>query len=169
MKRGTRKSVPSWRRPDVRSLQPAWWLGALLLLAMLLLEVWQQSAVASLSVRAGRATDALQHASNDLEWTRAQLDRGATRAEVGTLAFRAGVRPGDAAQVVWLPEDYLEEDGVVAAGAPASGAAGAPAADAAGAPAADAAGRGSPALLALAGRALQSLVPEAKARSRRVN
>lgn len=153
MRRGTRKSVPSWRRPDVRSLQPAWWLGAMLLLAMLLLEVWQQSAVASLSVRAGRATDERKHASNDLEWTRAQLDQGATRAEVGSLAEHAGVRPGDVAQVVWLPEDYLEEDGVTAAGASA----------------ADAAGRGSPALFAAAGRALQSLVPEAKARSRRVN
>jgi hypothetical protein len=145
MRRGTRKSVPSWRRPDVRSLQPEWWLGAILLLTMLLLEVWQQSAVASLSVRAGRATDALKHASNDLEWTRAQMDRGATRAEVGSLAVRAGVRPGDVAQVVWLPEDYLEEDGV----APEAAA--------------------SPALLAAAGRVLQSLVPEAKARSRRVN
>lgn len=145
MRRVMRKTAPSWRRPDVRALQPAWWLGAILLLAMLLLEVWQQSAVASLSVRAGTATDALKHASNDLDWTRAQLDQGATRAEVGSLAVRAGVRPGDAAQVVWLPEDYLEEDGVPAAPA------------------------GSPALLAAAGRALQSLVPEAKARSRHVN
>lgn len=145
MKRSPRQSVPSWRRPDVRSLQPAWLVGAILLLAMLLLEVWQQSAVASLSVRAGRATDALKNASNDLEWARAQLDRGATRAEVGSIANRAGVRPADAAQVVWLPEDYLEEDGV-AADQP-----------------------GSPALLAAAGRALQSLVPEARARSRHVN
>jgi len=145
MKRGTRKSVPSWRRTDVRSLPPAWWLGAMLLLAMLLLEVWQQSAVASLSVRAGRVTDEQKHASNDLEWTRAQLDQGASRSEVGSLAGRAGVRPGDAAQVVWLPEAYLEEDE-----APASLA-------------------GPPARLAAAGRALLSLVPEARARSRRVN
>ena len=120
-------------------------MGALLLLAMLLLEVWQQSAVASLSVSAGRANESLQRASNDLEWTRAQLDQNTRRSEVGSLAFSAGVRPADAAQVVWLPADYLEEDGVVADPS------------------------GSPALLAAAGRALQSLVPEAKARGRHVN
>jgi hypothetical protein len=145
MSKVKRHSVPSWRRPDARAFQPSWILAGALLLSMLLLEVWQQSAVASLSVSSGRATDALKRASNDLEWTRAQIDRGATRAEVGTLASRVGVRPADAAQIVWLPEDYLEEDGVAADR------------------------NGSPALLASAGRALQSLVPEAKARGRRVN
>ncbi len=145
MKKVWLHSASSWRIPDARAVKPGWILGACLLLAMLLLEVWQQSTVASLSVRAGRASDELKRASNDLDWTRAQLDRSATRAEVGTLAFSAGVRPGEAAQVVWLPADYLEEDG--AAGA----------------------GTGSPALLAVAGRALQSLVPEAKARGRHVN
>ena len=145
MKRNGRQPHPSWRRADARGFQPSWILAGVLLLSLLLLEVWQQSAVASLSVSAGRATDALKRASNDLEWTRAQIDRGATRAEVGSLASRAGVRPGDAAQIVWLPEDYLEEDGAVADR------------------------NGSPALLASAGRALQSLVPEAKARGRRVH
>jgi len=145
MTRSRQRSVPSWRRSDARAFAPGWILGAILLLVMLLLEVWQQSAVASLSLRAGRATESLKRASNDLEWTRAQVDRGATRAEVGSIAFRAGVRPGNAAQVVWLPEAYLEEDGVVADR------------------------DGSPALLAAAGRALQSLVPEAKARGRHVD
>lgn len=140
-----RRSAASWRLSDARALKPGWVLGALLLLAMLLLEVWQQSTVASLALRAGRAGDELKRASNDLEWLRAQLDRTGTRSEVGSLAVNAGVRPADAAQVVWLPSDYLEEDGVVADPA------------------------GSPALLAAAGRALQSLVPEAKARGRHVN
>jgi hypothetical protein len=145
MRNAWKRSVPSWRLPDARALQPGWLVGALLLLAMLLLEVWQQSAVASLSVSAGRANESLQRASNDLEWTRAQLDQNTRRSEVGSLAFSAGVRPADAGQVVWLPADYLEEDGVVADR------------------------NGSPALLAAAGRALQSLVPEAKARGRHVN
>ncbi len=145
MRQVWRHTVPSWRMSDARGLKPGWVLGAILLVAMLLLEVWQQSAVASLSVRSGRATDQLKRASNDLDWTRAQLDRSTRRAEVGSLAFSAGVRPADAAQVVWLPADYLEEDGVAADS------------------------DGSPALLAAAGRALQSLVPEAKARSRHVN
>jgi hypothetical protein len=116
--------------PDARALRPGWVLAAVLLLAVLLLEVWQQSAVASLSLRVGQTT---------------QLERNTTRAEVGSLAVSAGVRPADAAQVVWLPSDYLEEDGAVASQ------------------------DGSPALLAAAGHALQSLVPEAKARSRHVN
>ena len=145
MKTFQRHSVPSWRVSDVRAIRPGWLLAALLLLSMLLLEVWQQSAVASLSVRTGKANDLLKRASNEMEWTRAQLDREATRAEVGTLAFSAGVRPGDAAQVVWLPSDYLEEDGAIASV------------------------ERSPALLAQAGRALQSLVPEAMARGRHVN
>lgn len=145
MRKAWSHSASSWRIPDARALQPSWILGACLLLAMLLLEVWQQSMVASLSLRAGRAGDELKRASNDLEWTRAQLDRGATRAEVGTLAFSAGMRPSEAAQVVWLPSDYLAEDRAIGARP------------------------GSPALLAVAGRALQSIVPEAKARGRRMN
>lgn len=145
MRQVWRHSAPSWRIPDTRRLKPAWILAAGLLLAMLLLEVWQQSTVASLSLRAGRANDELKRYTTDLEWTLAQLDRSATRAEVGTLAFSAGVRPADASQLVWLPADYLEEDGVVGNH------------------------ESSPALLAVAGRALQSLVPEAKARGRRVN
>lgn len=145
MKSVWRHSTPAWRVPESRGINLLHVAGGVVLLVILLLEVWQQSAVASLSVRASQATDVLKRASNELEWTRAQLDRSATRAEVGTLAFSAGVRPGDAAQVVWLPSDYLEEDGVRANPT------------------------GSPALLATAGRALQSLVPEAMARGRRVN
>ena len=140
-----RHSVPAWRVPDARALRPGWILAAVLLLAVLLLEVWQQSAVASLSLRVGQSTEQLKRASNERDWMRAQLERNTTRAEVGSLAVSAGVRPADAAQVVWLPSDYLEEDGVVASQ------------------------DGSPALLAAAGHALQSLVPEAKARSRHVN
>ena len=140
-----RHSVPSLRVADARALRPGWILGAVLLLAVLLLEVWQQSTVASLSFQVGQATDQLKRASNERDWMRAQLERNTTRAEVSSLAAGAGVRPADAAQVVWLPSDYLEEDGVAARQ------------------------DGSPALLAAAGHALQSLVPEAKARSRHVN
>ena len=144
-KRVWRHSVPSWRVSSARAIQPVWVLGAIVLLAMLLLEVWQQSAVASLSLRSGQANELLKRAGNELEWTRAQLDHDATRAQVGTLAFSVGMRPGDAAAVVWLPSDYLEEDGDVADLAVP------------------------PTLLASAGRTLQSLVPEAMARGRHVN
>lgn len=144
MKSVWRHSVPTWRVPESRGIHLLQVVGGVVLLVILLLEVWQQSAVASLSLRASQANERLKRASNELDWTRAQLDRSATRAEVGSLAFSAGVRPGDAAQVVWLPSDYLEKDGGVK---PA----------------------GSPALLASAGRALQSFVPDAMARGRDVN
>src|SRR5262249_15086420 len=82
---------------------------------------------------------------------RARLDARPTRSQHETSRGRgarrvsAVGRPADAAKVVWLPSDSLEEDGVAASP------------------------EASPALLAAAGRALQSLVPEAKARSRHVN
>ena len=139
-----RRSVPAWRVPDARPLRPAVALGALAVLAALLLEVWQCSTVASLSVEAGRANAALRRASAELEWTRAGLDRSSGRAEVGSLAVAAGVRPADPSQTVWLPAEYLEADEPAAAPAP-------------------------PSLLADAGRALQALVPDATARSRHVN
>ena len=145
MKQVKRRFVPSWRVPDARALQPGWVLAAVLVLSVLLLEVWQQSAVASLSLRLGHATDVLKRTGNERDWLKAQLERNTTRAEVASLASAAGVRPAESAQVVWLPSDYLEEDGAVASQ------------------------DGSPALLAAAGHALQSLVPEAKARSRHVN
>ena len=145
MRNAWSRSLPSWRASDARRVRPELALGALALLAMLLLEVWQSSAVASLAVAAGRANDHLQRASNELEWTRAQLDRSSSRSEVGSLAEALGVRPAEATQVVWLPSEYLEGDG-----APAGH-------------------DGSHTLLAVAGRALLSLVPEATARGRHVN
>jgi hypothetical protein len=151
MNQGWRQRMQAWRAGlpigksgSRRPLPPRWIAGALLVLAALLLEVWQQSAVASLSLRVGRAADQLKRASNELEWTRAELDRSATRAEVGTLAFSAGVRPGDQAQIVWLPADYLEDDGAGTAAPP-------------------------PTLLAAAGRTLGALVPDAMARGRHVH
>ena len=69
-----RHSVPSWRVASRHAIQPGWVLGAILLLAMLLLEVWQQSAVASLSLRAGKSKQLLKRAANELEWARAEVD-----------------------------------------------------------------------------------------------
>ena len=144
MKQAWRRSIPSWRVSDARTFRPGIALAAVGVLAVLLLEVWQSSAVASLSVRAGRANDELRRASAELAWTRAAVDRGSSRAQVGTLATTLGVRPADANQVVWLPAEYLQEDETPAVSVP-------------------------PTLLAAAGRAFQSLVPEATARGRRVN
>lgn len=145
MKSVWRHSVPSWRAMDSRgsSVAKYWWVP--LVAFILILEVWQHTTVASLSVEVERATEARKRANNELEWMRTELDRSATRAEVGSLAAEAGVRPGDSRQIVWLPADYLEEDGGAAKR------------------------NGSPALLAQAGQALLSLVPDASARGRHLN
>ena len=145
MKNPWRHSVPSWHAVEPRAarMMRFWWIPVLALVPFI--EVWQHTQVASLSVQANRASVARLQANNELEWARIQLDRAATRAEVGQLAAEVGVRPGDSGQIVWLPADYLEEDGGVAKH------------------------DGSPALLAQAGRALQSLVPDASARGRHLD
>lgn len=139
------RSVPSWRVKDARGFRPQVILGVLAVMAALLLEVWQTSAVASMSVELGKATQTLQQANAEFEWTRAELDRSSNRAELGPVASAIGLKPLDPQHIVTLPEAYLES-GDARGAAP-----------------------GSPSLLASAGRALQSLVPDASARGRRVN
>ena len=139
------RSVPSWRAHDARPFRPQLALIVFGVLGVLLLEVWQNSAVASLSMQAGKATQSLQQANAELEWTRASLARSSSRAELGPMAGAIGLKPVDPQHIVSLPEAYLEpaEPGsAVVTSSPA---------------------------LAFAGRALQLLVPEASARGRRVN
>ena len=143
MKHDRRRRVPAWRVSETRSVPPQVVLGAVAILGALLLEVWQSAAVASLSVQLGRATHALQQAHADLEWSRAQLERSSSRVELAPVAAALGLRPVDPQHIVTLPEDYLEP--------------------------AEVRPGGTPSLLASAGRVLQSLVPEASARGRRVN
>jgi hypothetical protein len=110
-----------------------------------LLEVWQHATVQSLSVEAGRVAVELKHANDRCGWLQMELDRASSRTALGPMAVSVGLRPVDPSQIVSLPEDYL---------IPAEARAGE---------------AGSPTLLASAGRALQSLVPDAAARGRRVN
>lgn len=139
-----RRSVPSWRVADARPFRPQLVLAALAVLGVLLLEVWQTSTVASLSEQVGRATHALQQANAELEWTRAQLVRESSRSVLGPVANAIGLKPADPTSIVSLPEEYLEP-----ADGPKSGA--------------------SRSAVAYAGRVLQSLVPDAAARGRRLN
>ena len=139
-----RRTVPSWRVVDARPFRPQLALAAVAVLGVLLLEVWQCSTVASLSEQVGRATHSLQQANADLEWTRAQLERESSRTALGPVASAIGLRPADPQSIVSLPEDYLEPADAQKASA-------------------------SHPVLAYAGRALQSLVPDAAARGRRVN
>lgn len=145
MNQDRRRTVPSWRAIEPRALRPGHALLAAVVLGVLLLEVWQCASVKSLSVRLDEANRSLQQASADLDYTRADLERSSTRAELGPLAAELGLRPVDPAQIVALPEGYLERGGERAA--PGS----------------------SSTLLALAGRALHTLVPDAMARGRNVN
>ncbi len=141
----SRRTIPSWRVADAKPFRPQLALLAVAVVGVLLLEVWQTSTVASLSVQLGKSTHALQQANAELGWTRSKMDRSSSRAELGPVASELGLRPVDPRQIVTLPEEYLE---------PAS----APSANAPGSP-----------MLALAGRALDALVPDASARGRNVN
>lgn len=141
----SRRSSPSWRVADAKPFRPQLALLAVAVVAVLLIEVWQTSTVASLSVQLGRSTHALQQVNAELGWTRSALDRNSSRSELGPVASAMGLRPVDPRQIVTLPEDYLEPASARPTGAP-----------------------GSP-LLAMAGKALDALVPDASARGRTVN
>lgn len=140
-----RRGVPAWRTREGRALKPGWFLVAAAVMAVLLLEVWQTATVKSLSVRLDEANRSLQQASASLDWRNAELERESTRSELGPVASNLGLQPVDPAQIVALPADYLADSDRPAGPS------------------------GSPTLLAWAGRQIQTLVPEATARGRRVN
>jgi hypothetical protein len=119
-------------------------LLAMGVLSLLLLEVWQTSTVASLSVQVGRSVHELQQASAERAWTASRLEQSTNRSELGPVAGALGLQPVDPRQIVTLPEEYLE-------------------------PAPTRQPSPSSPVLAMAGRALDALVPDAAARGRRVN
>lgn len=141
---GRRDRHPRWRVGDARAFRPELVLIAVVVLSVLLLEVWQSSTVASLSMQLERANRELRLANADLEYARSQSDRRSTRAELAPVASSLGLEPVAGAQVVALPVDYLAEAREGRADSPKSA-------------------------IAWAGRTLQSLVPDAMARGRVVN
>ena len=140
-----RRRIPAWRTREVRAWRPGWFLVAAAVMGVLLLEVWQTATVKSLSMSLDEASRSLQQASANLEWNRAELERENTRSELGPVAASLGLKPVDPSQIVALPADYLADSDRPVGPA------------------------GSPTVLAWAGRQLQTLVPEATARGRRVN
>jgi hypothetical protein len=120
-------------------------LGALVLVAALLVEVGQSSRMAELALLLDQNRAALSQSTARLEFVQARLERVTTRAELAPLAGRLGLAPADAGQVVALPAEFLAPD-------PPSG------------PSPEA---GS--LMDLAERASRVLVPEATARVRTGN
>jgi hypothetical protein len=145
MKFHLRRSIPSWRAPEARVVRPELWLLAIALVGIMLVEVWQSSRMAELSLHLDQTRSALAQAHARLEFVQARLDRRTTRAELTPLASQLGLAPADAQQVVALPAEYL-------AGADT--------------PSRDGA---SVSMLALAERASRALVPEATARVRAGN
>lgn len=142
MKQGPRRSRPSWRASEMRVARPGLWLVAAAVVGMLLVEVWEGSRVAQLSLALGQNRAALEEAQARLAFVRADLERRTTRAETAPLASRLGLAPADAQQVVALPSAYLATAATPHRDdAPAS-------------------------VLALAERASRALVPEATARVR---
>lgn len=146
MTRDWRRTTPSWRVTD----QKTWFtrrtaMFVAFALCVTLLQVWQHATVQSLSVEVGKVAADLKHANDRCGWLQMQLDRASSRKALGPMAVSTGLRPLDPSQIVMLPEEFL---------IPSEARAG---------------GTGSQTLLAFAGRALQSLVPDAAARGRHVN
>ena len=145
MKQRPRRSRPSWRASEMRVLRPGLWLIAAAVVGMLLVEVWEGSRVAQLSLALGQNRTALEQAQVRLAFVRADLERRTTRAETAPLAARLGLAPADAQQVVALPSAYLTSGATPTRdGEPAS-------------------------VLVWAERASRALVPEATARVRAEN
>jgi hypothetical protein len=107
MNRNARRTLASWRAPERRALRPELWAVAAIAVGMLLVEVWQSSRMAELCLTLERNRTSVQQAQARLEYLRAQLDRRATRAELGPQAAAIGLKPRDAGQVVQLPTEYL--------------------------------------------------------------
>ena len=107
MKLGQGRSGPSWRAAELRVLRPGLWLIAAAVVGMLLVEVWEGSRLAQLSLALGQDRTALELARARLAFVRADRERRATRAEIAPLAARWGLAPADAQQVIALPSAYL--------------------------------------------------------------
>jgi hypothetical protein len=143
MNKEVHRSHPSWRAAEARVFRPALVLVALAAVGVLLVEVWQSSRMAQLSYALDASRAELTHANARLEFARARIDRGNTRAALDRKSDGLGLVPADANQIVQLPSEYLAD-----------------------ATPTRPAGDDGPSLLALAVRASHALVPDATARGR---
>jgi hypothetical protein len=139
------QSRPSWRVSESRVLRPELWLVAAVAVTMMLVEVWQSSRVAELSLRLGQSRSALVQVQTKLQFERAELEHRSTRSELAPLAQQLGLAPADARQIVNLPAEYLADAGDSDRGADAAS------------------------LVTLAERLSRALVPDATARARARN
>lgn len=132
----------SWRAHEARVFRPAPWLAAAAVLGLLLVEVWQSSTLTERVQEMDRMRSELVEAQARLEYAQARLEQLTTRTELAPLVERMGLVPADAAQIVHVPAEFLEDGDAPAAPEKA------------------------PTLLAIAERASRVLVPDATARGR---
>jgi hypothetical protein len=85
------------------------WLLAVVVTGILLVEVWQSSRVAELSLGLDRTRSALTETRAHVDYLRAEGDRRITRAELAPVARQLGLAPAQVHQVVALPSEYLTE------------------------------------------------------------
>lgn len=120
MKAGIRRTRPFWKSGELRPVRPEPWLLAVVVTGILLVEVWQSSRVAELSLALDRSRSALVDTRAHVDYLRARGERRITRAELAPVARQLGLAPAQVHQVVALPSAYLAE------AAPADGRAGTP-------------------------------------------
>ena len=113
MNRPSGRSLPTWRAQSGHAARPELWLLAALVVGMLLVEVWQSTRMAELSLTLDQSRTALQQAHARLDFVRAELERRSTRAELAPLASQMGLAPPEAQQVVVLPAEYLADGEVL--------------------------------------------------------
>ena len=110
MTRPNRGPRPSWQVRERLFPRPDLWLGACLVLSMLLVEVWQTSRMAQICLTLDQTRSELQQADAQLMYARSVADRRITRAELVPVAKQLGLAPTRREQVWRLPSEYLADD-----------------------------------------------------------
>jgi hypothetical protein len=110
MRRTIRDARPFWRAPERLIPRPELSLGAAVVLAMLLVEVWQTSRMAQICLSLDQDRSELKQANAQLLYARAAADRRSTRAELVPVAAQLGLAPTRREQVWRLPSEFLADD-----------------------------------------------------------
>ncbi len=110
MSRAIRASRPFWQVPERLFPRPELWAGAAVVLAMLLVEVWQTSQMAQICLSLDQTRSELKQADAQLAYARADADRNSTRAVLQPLGRQMGMAPTRRDQVWTLPSALLAED-----------------------------------------------------------
>ena len=124
---------------DRRALPLGAWI-LLLLVGAGFVEVWQTTQVSALSIHIGRTADDLAKAEARRDALEARLAEHRTRTALEAQAKRLGMKPAEPEQVVVVPAQWLADGG--------------------------SSEEGGGALVALGRKVAETLVPQARARSR---